>query len=43
MKALNALIKSFEAPQISVKINIFTSIQLSEMYGTLRVTLSECE
>ena len=40
MKALNAFIKSFEAPQRSVKIKfnlIFICVQLTEMHGTLRV------
>ena len=40
MKALNAFIKPFEAPQRSVKIKfnlIFICAQLTEMHGTLRV------
>ena len=40
MKALNAFIKPFEAPQRSVKIKfnlIFICVQLTEMHGTLRV------
>ena len=39
MKALNAFIKTFEAPQRSVKIKIYVNfvlIQLSEMYGVGR-------
>ena len=44
MKAFNAFIKLFEAPQRSVKIKIyliFISIQLSEMNGMGRVKQTE--
>ena len=44
MKALEAFIKRFEAPEGSVKITIylnFISIQLSKMHGTLRVNLEK--
>ena len=37
MKALQASIKPFEAPQRNRKKRIYISMQLSEMHGTLRM------